>query len=68
MSNSFQRDTFIKKIYKAAKNDSNIIFISADFEDQITVVESFLKKEGVFSTSYIKQEKDFAFKRGKILH
>ena len=41
-----------------------VIFISADFEDQITVVESFLKKEGVFSTSYIKQEKDEPFIQG----
>ena len=41
-----------------------VIFISADFDDQIDEVKSFLKKKGVFSTSYIKKEKDDSFIRG----
>ena len=41
-----------------------VIFISADFEDQIKKVESFLHKENVFSISYIKQEKDEPFIQG----
>ena len=41
-----------------------VVFISADFDDQIDEVESFLKKKGVFSTSYIKEEKDESFIQG----
>ena len=41
-----------------------VVFISADFDDQIDEVEGFLKKKGVFSTSYIKKEKDESFIQG----
>ncbi len=45
-------------------NDLEVIFISADFKDQTTKVESFLKQHGVESISYIKNEKDEPFITG----
>ena len=41
-----------------------VIFISADFEDQFNEVRSFLDRNGVKEVSYIKQEKDEAFITG----
>jgi len=41
--------------------DLEVIFISADFEDQIKKVESFLNDKGVGGKSYLKQEKDEPF-------
>ena len=41
-----------------------VIFISADFEDQFNEVRSFLDCNGVKEVSYIKQEKDEAFITG----
>jgi len=41
-----------------------VIFISADFEDQSSEVRSFLDRNGVKEVSYIKQEKDEAFITG----
>ena len=41
-----------------------LIFISADFEDQFNEVRSFLDRNGVKEVSYIKQEKDEAFITG----
>ena len=38
-----------------------VIFISADFEDQFNEVRSFLDRNGVKEVSYIKQEKDEPF-------
>jgi len=44
--------------------DLEVIFISADFEDQFKKVESFLNDEGVGGKSYLKQEKDEPFIQG----
>ena len=41
-----------------------VIFISADFEDQFNEVRSFLDRNDVKEVSYIKQEKDEAFIAG----
>ena len=41
-----------------------VIFISADFEDQSSEVRSFLDRNGFKEVSYIKQEKDEAFITG----
>jgi len=41
-----------------------VIFVSADFEDQFNEVRSFLDRNGVKEVSYIKQEKDEAFITG----
>ena len=41
-----------------------VIFISADFENQSSEVRSFLDRNGVKEVSYIKQEKDEAFITG----
>ena len=41
-----------------------VIFISADFEDQFNEVRSFLDRNDVKEVSYIKQEKDEAFITG----
>ena len=41
-----------------------VIFVSADFEDQFNEVRSFLDRKGVREVSYIKQEKDEAFITG----
>ena len=45
-------------------NDLEVVFVSADFDDQIIEVESFLKRHGVDSISYIKGEKDEPFITG----
>ena len=42
-------------------DDLEVIFISADFEEQFNEVSSFLKRNGVNSTSYIKNQKDDPF-------
>ena len=42
-------------------HDIEVVFISADFDDQIEDVRSFLDQNGVRSTSYIKKEKDESF-------
>jgi|TARA_B100001996_G_scaffold90254_1_gene66981 thiol-disulfide isomerase/thioredoxin len=42
-------------------HDLEVIFISADFDDQIGDVRAFLDQNGVHSISYIKDEKDEPF-------
>ena len=42
-------------------DDLEVIFISADFEEQFNEVSLFLKKNRVNSTSYIKNQKDDPF-------
>ena len=44
--------------------DLEVIFISADFDEQKTDVQNFLKKQGLDSFSYIKSEKDDPFISG----
>lgn len=44
--------------------DLEVIFVSADFEDQLSEVESFLTRQGLRQISYIKQEKDESFISG----
>jgi len=44
--------------------DLEVIFISADFEDQFDKVLSFLRNQNINSHSYIKNEKDEAFIQG----
>lgn len=41
--------------------DLEVIFVSADFEDEYEKVKSFLIKQGVRPLSYIKNEKDASF-------
>ena len=41
-----------------------VVFVSADFDDQFNEVESFLNRQGVKNVSYIKQEKDEPFISG----
>tara|TARA_B110000438_G_C15808020_1_gene648339 strand:+ start:2112 stop:2591 length:480 start_codon:yes stop_codon:yes gene_type:complete len=45
-------------------NELEVIFVSADFEEQYEDVKIFLNKQGVKPFSYIKKEKDEAFIEG----
>ena len=45
-------------------SELEVIFISADFDDQVEEVKSFLNRQGVDHISYIKQEKDEPFIQG----
>jgi len=44
--------------------DLDVVFISADFEEQTDAVYSFLKKKGVGGKSFMKEEKDETFING----
>ena len=48
------------------KNNTNleVVFVSADFQDEFENVKSFLVKQGLKSNSYIKNEKDDIFING----
>ena len=45
-------------------SELEVIFISADFDDQLEEVKSFLNRQGVDHISYIKQEGDESFIQG----
>ena len=47
-----------------SNEDLEVIFVSADFEDELQQVKSFLEKQGVGPYSYIKKEKDELFIEG----
>ena len=47
-----------------SNKDLEVIFVSADFEDELQQVKSFLEKQGVEPYSYIKKEKDELFIEG----
>ena len=46
-------------------DELEVIFVSADFEDQFNEVRSFLDRKGVREVSYINQEKDEAKEQDK---
>ena len=50
----------IMKLQKE-KNDLEVIFVSADFQDQFQDVRFFLNEQNVGSVSYIKKQKDDSF-------
>ena len=47
-----------------SNEDLEVIFVSADFEDELQQVKNFLEKQGVSPYSYIKKEKDELFIEG----
>ena len=47
-----------------SNKDLEVIFVSADFEDELQQVKSFLEKQGVEPYSFIKNEKDELFIEG----